>query len=61
MVSEHALPRAPKSADRIEGAMIAGGDMARGSRQWEMLSVSFVRGMGVVGFGANDAWMGGSR
>lgn len=25
MVSEHALPRAPKSAERIEGAMIAGG------------------------------------
>ena len=41
--------------------MIAGGDMARGSRQWEMLSVSFVRGMGVVGFGANDAWMGGGH
>jgi hypothetical protein len=30
-VSEHALPRAPKSADRIDGAMIAGGDMAGGS------------------------------
>ena len=25
MVSEQALPRAPKSAERIEGAMIAGG------------------------------------
>jgi hypothetical protein len=31
MVSEHALPSAPKSADRIDGAMIAGGDMASGS------------------------------
>lgn len=28
IVSEHAAPRAPKSADRIEGAMIACGDMA---------------------------------
>ena len=27
MVVEHALPRAPKSADKIEGAMIAAGDM----------------------------------
>lgn len=27
IVSEHALPKAAKSADRIEGAMIAGGDM----------------------------------
>jgi hypothetical protein len=27
MVSEHALPNAPKSADRIDGAMIAGGDI----------------------------------
>jgi hypothetical protein len=25
MVSEQALPKAPKSAERIEGAMIAGG------------------------------------
>jgi len=25
MVSLHALPRAPKSADKMEGAMIAGG------------------------------------
>ena len=24
----HAFPRAPKSADSIDGAMIAGGDMA---------------------------------
>lgn len=31
MVSEHALPNAPKSADKIEGAMIAGGDMLGGS------------------------------
>ena len=31
MVSEHALPSAPKSADRIEGAMIAGGDILGGS------------------------------
>jgi hypothetical protein len=31
MVSEHALPSAPKSADRIDGAMIAGGDMMGGS------------------------------
>jgi hypothetical protein len=31
MVSEHALPSAPKSADRIDGAMMAGGDMASGS------------------------------
>jgi hypothetical protein len=31
MVSEQALPSAPKSADRIDGAMIAGGDMAGGS------------------------------
>jgi len=30
-VSEQALPRAPKSADRIDGAMMAGGDMAGGS------------------------------
>ena len=30
MVSEHALPSAPKSADKIEGAMIAGGDMLGG-------------------------------
>lgn len=30
MVSEHALPRAPKSADRIDGAMIAGGDILGG-------------------------------
>jgi hypothetical protein len=30
-VSEQALPSAPKSADRIEGAMIAGGDMVGGS------------------------------
>lgn len=28
MRSEHAVPRAPKSADRIEGAMIAGGAIA---------------------------------
>jgi hypothetical protein len=28
MVSEHAAPKAPKSADNIEGAMTAGGDMA---------------------------------
>jgi len=27
MVSEHALPREPKSALRMEGAMNAGGDM----------------------------------
>jgi len=27
MVSEQALPSAPKSADRMDGAMIAGGDM----------------------------------
>jgi len=26
-VSEHALPKAAKSAERIEGAMIAGGDI----------------------------------
>ena len=25
IVSEHALPRAPKSAERIDGAIIAGG------------------------------------
>lgn len=31
MVSEQALPRAPKSADSMDGAMIAGGHMARGS------------------------------
>jgi hypothetical protein len=31
MVSEQAFPSAPKSADRIEGAMIAGGDMMGGS------------------------------
>lgn len=31
MVSEHALPRAPKSAERIDGAMIAGGAMVGGS------------------------------
>jgi hypothetical protein len=30
-VSEQALPSAPKSADRIDGAMIAGGDMVGGS------------------------------
>ena len=30
MVSEHALPRAPKSADRIDGAIIAGGDILGG-------------------------------
>lgn len=29
MVSEHSLPRAPKSAERIEGAMIAGGAMLK--------------------------------
>lgn len=28
MVSEQAAPKAPKSAERIEGAMTAGGDMA---------------------------------
>lgn len=28
MVSEHALPRAPKSADRMDGAMMAGGDIS---------------------------------
>ena len=27
-MSEQALPSAPKSADRMDGAMIAGGDMA---------------------------------
>ena len=27
IVSEHAFPSAPKSADRIDGAMIAGGDI----------------------------------
>ena len=27
MVSEQAAPRAPKSAERIEGAIVAGGDM----------------------------------
>lgn len=27
MVSEQALPRAAKSAERMDGAMIAGGDM----------------------------------
>jgi len=27
MVVEHAGPREPKSAERIEGAMIAGGDI----------------------------------
>lgn len=31
MVSEQALPSAPKSADRIDGAMMAGGDMVGGS------------------------------
>jgi hypothetical protein len=31
IVSEHALPNAPKSADRIDGAMMAGGDMTGGS------------------------------
>lgn len=31
MVSEQALPRAPKSAERIDGAMIAGGVMTGGS------------------------------
>ena len=30
MVSEHALPSAAKSADRMDGAMMAGGDMAGG-------------------------------
>ena len=30
MVSEQALPNAPKSADRIDGAMIAGGDIVGG-------------------------------
>lgn len=30
-MSEQALPRAPKSADNIEGAMIAGGDILGGS------------------------------
>lgn len=30
MVSEQALPSAPKSADRIDGAIIAGGDMSGG-------------------------------
>jgi hypothetical protein len=30
-VSEHALPSAPKSAERMDGAMIAGGDMVGGS------------------------------
>jgi len=30
MVSEQALPNAPKSADRIDGAMIAGGDILGG-------------------------------
>ena len=29
IVSEHAFPRAPKSADRMEGAMMADGDMTR--------------------------------
>lgn len=32
MVSEHALPSSAKSAERIEGAMIAGGDMVVGWR-----------------------------
>lgn len=27
IVSEQAAPRAPKSAERIEGAIVAGGDM----------------------------------
>ena len=27
MVSEQAAPRAPKSAERIEGAIVAGGDI----------------------------------
>jgi hypothetical protein len=31
MVSEQALPKAPKSAASMDGAMMAGGDMARGS------------------------------
>ena len=31
MVSEQALPSVPKSAERMDGAMIAGGDMAGGS------------------------------
>lgn len=30
IVSEQAAPRAPKSAERIEGAMMAGGDMVAG-------------------------------
>jgi hypothetical protein len=37
MVSEQALPSAPKSADRIDGAMMAGGDMVSGDeegREW---------------------------
>lgn len=32
MVSEQAAPKAPKSAERIEGAMTAGGDMAASTR-----------------------------
>ena len=32
MVSLHAFPRAPKSADRIEGAMIAGGGIVGAGR-----------------------------
>ena len=30
MVSVHAAPRAAKSAERMEGAMIAGGDITSG-------------------------------
>jgi hypothetical protein len=30
IVSEQALPNAPKSADRMDGAMMAGGDMVSG-------------------------------
>lgn len=42
-MSEQALPSAPKSADRIEGAMIAGGDMTGGSAAGAGGSVEYMR------------------
>lgn len=52
MVSEHALPSSAKSADRIEGAMMAGGDMAE-SRVGRQIGSSSWR------VGAESQWQGG--
>ena len=51
-MSEHAFPKEPKSAERMEGAMMAGGPIVArsGCESWKMV------GFGGIKFQGSEYW-----